>query len=165
MPDQPPDAVEALDVSLGTRALRRRMAAGQRFYLAFVDDALAGMAAVRDDSHLVHLFVSTRYQGCGMARKLWERLRDDCVRRAGTCVFTLNAVKAAIPVYRRFGFARDHRPRRPRGKVVAVPMIYRVDAALAGQCREPRAQASRTGTRAAGESARTASRPRQAAAR
>lgn len=165
MPDQPPEAVEALEASLGARPIRGRLAAGQRFYLAFVDGVLAGVTTVRGDSHVVHLFVGTRYQGRGISRKLWERLRNDCVHRAGTRAFTLNATKAAVPVYLHLGFVRDRDPRRPRGKVVAVPMIYRVDAALAGQRRGPLAQASRTGTRVAGESARTASKPRQAAAR
>lgn len=165
MPGQPPKAMAALDEWLGTRATRQRMAAGQRFHLAFVDGVLAGVAAVRDDRHVCQLFVGTRHQGRGIARKLWDRLRHDCVRRAGTRVFTLNAAAGAVPVYRHFGFVFDRHARRPRGTMLAVPMIYRVDDASVGQLRGPRAHASRTGTRAAGESASTASRPRHAAAR
>ncbi len=163
MPDQPPAAVIALEESLGARIIRQRMAAGLRFHLAFVDGVLAGVAAVRNNSHIVHLFVGTRYQGRGIARKLWERLRKGCQRRAGTQVFTLNAAAGAVPVYRHFGFVFDRHPSRPRGKVVSVPMIYRGDGVSQRKGRFD--SASRTGTRAAGESVSTASRPRQAASR
>ncbi len=163
MPDQPPEAVEALEQSLSTRAIRQRMEADLRFHLAFAAGALVGVASVRNDSHIVHLFVGTRYQGRGVARKLWDRLRKDCERRAGTHVFTLNAAEGAIPVYQCFGFEVDHDPARLRGKVVAVPMIYR--GAGSAQCKSWPDKASRTDVSAAGESTRTASRPRQAAAR
>jgi len=59
---------------------------------------------MRDDSHLFQLFVSTRLQGRGIARRLWQRTMRDAVRRAGTRHFTLNASVMAVPVYRRFGF-------------------------------------------------------------
>jgi GNAT superfamily N-acetyltransferase len=165
VPTQPPAAVGPMLASMSARVIRARIAAGLRFHLAFVGDVLVGVAAIRDDSHVFHLFVGTRYQGQGIARKLWERLRNDCVRRAGTRVFTLNAAKEAVPVYLRFGFVRDPASRRPRGGVIAVPMIYRVADASFPQRGPLRANASRIGSRVAGESARTASRPRQAAAR
>ena len=127
LPDQPPMAVIALEESLRTSVIREKIATGQRFHLAFVDGALAGVAAVRNDSHVFQLFIGTRYQGQGIARKLWERLRRDCVRRTGTRVFTLNAAPGAVPVYLHMGFEIDHDPARMRGKVIAAPMIYRVD--------------------------------------
>lgn len=163
MPGQPSEAVEALEQSLSARAIRQRIEADLRFHLAFVAGVLVGVASVRNDSHIVHLFVGTRYQGRGIARKLWDRLRNDCERRAGTRVFTLNAADGAIPVYQRFGFEVDRDPARLRGKVVAVPMIYHGADSL--QRKPPSDRASRTDVSAAGESTRTASRPRQAAAR
>lgn len=125
LPEQPPVAVIALEESLRVSVIREKIAAGQRFHLAFVDGVLAGVAAMRNDSHVFQLFVGTRYQGQGIARRLWERLRRDGVRRAGTRDFTLNAAPGAVPVYLHLGFVIDHDPARPRGKVIAVPMIYR----------------------------------------
>lgn len=127
VPAQPAAAVIALEESLRTSVIRRKIELGQRFHLAFVDDVLAGVAAVRDDSHVFQLFVGTRHQGRGIARKLWERLRRDCMRRSGTRVFTLNAAPGAVPVYLHMGFVIDRDPRRPRGNVISAPMIYRVD--------------------------------------
>jgi len=127
VPEQPAVAVMALEEGLRPSVIRQKIRAGQRFHLAFVDDTLAAVAAVRDDSHVFQLFVGTRYQGQGIARKLWDRLRRDCVRRAGTRVFTLNAAPGAVPVYLHMGFVLDHRPARARSKIVSVPMRYRVD--------------------------------------
>lgn len=127
MPDQPRAGIVVLEEALSAPVIRGKIQSGQRFYLAFVNGVLAGVAAVRDNSHVTQLLVGTRYQGRGIARKLWERLRRDCMRRAGTRTFTLNAAHGAIPVYLHLGFVRDDDPRRLPGKVVAMPMIYRVD--------------------------------------
>lgn len=117
----------ALEEGLRTSVIRQKIQTGQRFHLAFVDGALAAVAAVRDDSHVFQLFVGTRYQGQGIARKLWDRLRRDCRSRAGSRVFTLNAAPGAVPVYLHMGFVIDHDPARVRSKIIAVPMIYRAD--------------------------------------
>jgi len=126
VPGQPPEAVALLEEALRARAIRQKIGVGQRFHLAFVGDALAGVAAVRDDSHIFQLFVGTRYQRQGIARSLWQRLRQDCERRAGTRQFTLNAAPGAVPVYLRLGFVVDHDPRRSRSSIIAAPMIFRV---------------------------------------
>src|ERR1700761_33152 len=52
VPDQPAVAVALLEESLGAKVIRQKIEAGQRFHLAFVSDALAGVAAVRNDSHV-----------------------------------------------------------------------------------------------------------------
>lgn len=127
IPEQPAIAVVVLEESASTTVIRQKIGSDQRFHLAFVDGALVGVAAVRNDSHIFQLFVGTRHQGQGIARKLWERVRRDCMRRAGTRVFTLNAAPGAISIYLHMGFVIDHDPARVQGKVIAAPMIYRVD--------------------------------------
>jgi GNAT superfamily N-acetyltransferase len=104
LPGQSHEAGQALLMRLGTRALRERMCAGQRFHLAWQGEVLVGIAAMRDDSHLVQFFVGTRYQGRGIASRLWRRAMADAIRRAGTRRFTLNATRMAVPVYQHLGF-------------------------------------------------------------
>lgn len=104
LPDQPHEAGQALLARLGTRVLRERMREGQRFHLAWLDEVLVGIAGMREDSHLVQFFVGTRYQGRGIASRLWRRAMADAVRRAGTRRFTLNATRVAVPVYEHLGF-------------------------------------------------------------
>lgn len=105
LPEQEPDAGLMLLQRLGTQVLRERMGEGYRYHLAWSGNTLVGLAAMRGDSHLVHFFVGTRWQGRGIARRLWQRAMADAVRRAGTRRFTLNATRMAVPVYLRFGFA------------------------------------------------------------
>lgn len=133
LPGQPAEAAAPLLAGMTAKALLAKMRDGQRFYLAYADGALAGVAAVRNDSHVFQLFVGTRYQGRGVGRQLWERLRRDCVRRAGTRVFTLNAAPGAVSVYLRFGFQRDPSAHAPARKLVTTPMTYREKAPRRGR--------------------------------
>lgn len=133
LPDQPHDAGQALLHRLGTRSLRERMAEGQRFHLAWVGETLVGIAAMREDSHLVQFFVGTRWQGRGIARRLWERAMADARRRAGTRRFTLNATRCAVPVYRHLGFVQTGPEAFSPSGVLTTPMA--LDAAPAARAR------------------------------
>jgi GNAT superfamily N-acetyltransferase len=129
LPEQPEEVAVLLLAGMTAKSIRKKIGAGQRFHLAFVDDALAGVAAIRDDSHVFQLFVGTRYQGRGIARRLWHRVMRDSIRRAGTRFFTLNAAIGAVPVYLSLGFEPNGLAKPLASKVVSVPMIYRVGAA------------------------------------
>ena len=75
-----------------------------RYLLAYSDSKLAGFIAIRDGSHLFHLFVERSHQRQGIARRLWERaLRQLCAPNSdGWC--TVNSSLSAVPVYEAFGF-------------------------------------------------------------
>lgn len=133
LPDQPRKAGQELLMRLTARAIRQKIIEGQRFHQAFLGGVLVGVAAMRDDHHLVHFFVSTRYQGQGIARKLWQRAWRDAVRRAGTCSFTLNATRCAVPVYIRLGFRVDGLERPSPNGVLSTPMNLRMPAKRAKQ--------------------------------
>jgi GNAT superfamily N-acetyltransferase len=126
VPEQPPAVAQALLAGLGTRALREKILDGQRFHLAYLDNVLVGVAAMRDDNHLLHFYVSTRYQGRGIARRLWRHAQQDAVRRAGTRRFTLNATRRAVPVYLRLGFRAQGLERPSPSGVMATPMTLRL---------------------------------------
>ncbi|HKT29276.1 GNAT family N-acetyltransferase [Dyella sp.] len=126
LPDQPRKIGHELLSRLSARMLRQRILEGQRFYLAYLDEALVGVAAMRDDSHLLHFYVSTRYQGRGIARQLWQCVLQDAIRRAGTHRFTLNATRCAVPVYVRLGFCVDGPERPSPNGVMTTPMSLRL---------------------------------------
>lgn len=128
VPDQPRMAGRALLRRLSARAIRARMEEGQRFHLAYLGEALVGVAAMRNDEHLVHFFVGTRQQGRGIGRKLWMRAMQDAVRRANTRRFTLNASRCAVPVYRRMGFSPTGAERLSPAGVLATPMALTLRA-------------------------------------
>lgn len=128
LPDQSRRIGRELLSRLSAKALRQKIIEGQRFHLAYWGDVLVGVAAMRGDSHLIHFYVSTRYQGRGIARRLWERSSQDAIRRAGTRRFTLNATRCALPVYARLGFRADGPERPSPAGVITTPMTLRLPA-------------------------------------
>jgi ribosomal protein S18 acetylase RimI-like enzyme len=85
-------------------ALRRFIGAGTHVYhVADADGGIAGFIAMRDKSHIFHLFVAKAYQGQGLARRLWDVARE-ASGHVGT--FTVNSSNHALGVYAKFGFVR-----------------------------------------------------------
>lgn len=75
-------------------------------YVYVCDEAIVGYAAIKDSSHLYHLFVASEYQGRGIARRLWQHVSNESQARQ----FTVRSSLYAVPVYECFGF-------RPSGPV------------------------------------------------
>lgn len=79
-------------------------AANFRYWIGTVDGVLAGLVAVRDNTHLFHLFVAPAFQRRGLSAQLWRHARDDALANGDVAAFTVNASLYAAPIYRRFGF-------------------------------------------------------------
>lgn len=77
---------------------------GYRYILGYIGGTLVGAAAMRDNSHLYHLFVSARFQRRGIAKALWTQLRDTATAAGNPGAFTVNSSINAIAVYSRLGF-------------------------------------------------------------
>ena len=75
-----------------------------RYLLAYSDSHLAGFIAIRDGSHLFHLFVERSHQRQGIARRLWERALEELFVFRGDAGITVNSSLSAVPVYEAFGF-------------------------------------------------------------
>jgi len=74
------------------------------YIVAYSVSQLAGFIAIRDGSHLFHLFVDRARQRQGIARQLWQRaLEELCAPNSDGC-FTVNSSLSAVPVYQAFGF-------------------------------------------------------------
>lgn len=86
--------------------VRGFLAQGHVYHVALIDGELAGVVAVRDNSHLVRLFVATKRQRLGVARRLWQVARAEAIARGGDGAFTVNSSNHAVAVYESFGFVR-----------------------------------------------------------
>jgi GNAT superfamily N-acetyltransferase len=74
-------------------------------YLIGEDDGVfCGAAAVRNRSHLQHLYIVPAYQRRGLGKYLWETARDQAIAAGNAGQFTVNAVLSAIPFYQRMDF-------------------------------------------------------------
>jgi GNAT superfamily N-acetyltransferase len=71
------------------------------FLIAERDGEMLGFIALRDSSHILHLFVRREHQRQGVARRLWESAKS--VVPAPQC-FTVNSSLRAVAVYSAFGF-------------------------------------------------------------
>lgn len=97
--------------SIGADAQRERLQSSRfRWRLAEQGGQLAALAALRDGSHMFHLFVAPAHQRQGLARRLWHDLREAALADGRPERFTVNASLNAQPVYARFGF-------QPQGEV------------------------------------------------
>ena len=92
------------------------------YFKAVENGALAGVIAVRDGSHLYHLFVDESFQRQGLSRQLWDHARV-AVSDANPGYFTVNSTPYAQPVYECFGFVATG-PRVETKGIAFVPMRW-----------------------------------------
>ena len=91
--------------SVSVQAERKYLASERyRYLLAYSGSQLAGFIAIRDGSHLFHLFVERSHQRRGIARRLWERALEELCVPGSDGGFTVNSSLSAVPVYQAFGF-------------------------------------------------------------
>jgi GNAT superfamily N-acetyltransferase len=74
------------------------------YFVCCVGRELAGVVAVREKSHLFHLFVLPKYQKSGISRLLWQHLLANVFEPNGIALITVNSTPYAVPVYEKFGF-------------------------------------------------------------
>jgi GNAT superfamily N-acetyltransferase len=99
------DGAEPFLASVSESAIQGYISASNfEYLLAKKEDQLAGVIALRDNSHLFHLFVAQPFQGQGLGSKLWQVVKGKAVRQGNPGKFTVNSSLNARPVYERFGF-------------------------------------------------------------
>ncbi|CAM3032475.1 GNAT family N-acetyltransferase [Vibrio neptunius] len=86
------------------------------------NDEVIGVAGIRDNSHLYHLFVNDRFQGHGLSRQLWEVVKENALNNGNKGIFTVNSAINAESVYLRFGFKRTEGIRNRQG-MIDIPMM------------------------------------------
>jgi GNAT superfamily N-acetyltransferase len=90
--------------------LRRNIASGFVYHAALCEGELAGFIGMRERSHVYHLFVDTRRQRQGIARRLWETAQAQALRPGQPggvpAHFTVNASNYAVAFYTALGFER-----------------------------------------------------------
>ncbi len=112
--------------SITEQAIRSYILADNFSYLvAEAGNELAGVVAMRDNSHLYHLFVAPAFQGQGLGRRLWVTVREAAVAAGEAGHFTVNSSLNAVPVYGRFGFTPSG-PKVETHGIAFLPM--RLDA-------------------------------------
>ena len=91
------------------------------YFVAEHESEVVGFIAMRDRTHLFHLFVAAEHQGQGIAGSLWRQAREHALRAGGSNVFTVNSSLNAVVVYERFGFVPSGAQVQAHG-IVFLPM-------------------------------------------
>ncbi|AXF86535.1 hypothetical protein DTO96_102290 [Ephemeroptericola cinctiostellae] len=99
------------------------------YCVAHVDGVLAGAAAMKDNAHLYHLFVSPAFQKKGIARQLWQHMQQTATQQGNQGVFTVNSTPYAQSMYEHFGFCATA-PRVQMKGIAFIPMSLNLHALI-----------------------------------
>jgi GNAT superfamily N-acetyltransferase len=102
------EGAEPFLASVTTEAVRGYLSADNfSYYVAWSNSKIAGVIALRDSSHLFHLFVAKPFQGKRLASQLWSIVKSEASQAGNPGEFTVNSSLNAMPVYEKFGFVRQ----------------------------------------------------------
>jgi GNAT superfamily N-acetyltransferase len=127
--ESPPEGAATFLRENDEQALRAYLARGHVYHVAVAGGELAGFIAVRELTHLFHLFVATRWQRQGIARLLWETARNSALAAGNPGWFTVNSSNFALPVYAAWGFVRTAPTQSNKGLYYNPMRLELVDAA------------------------------------
>ena len=99
------EGAEPFFAVIGESAIQGYVSASNfEYFVAEEQGQLAGVVALRDNSHLFHLFVAEPFQGQGLGNKLWQLVKARAIQSGNPGNFTINSSLNALPVYEKFGF-------------------------------------------------------------
>ena len=119
----PPQARQALLASMSPDGIAKLMESGCAYHLAEMDHRVVGVVAIKECSHLYHLFVDEAHQRRGIARQLWTTAMQVCLDGGASGEFSVNSSRYAQSVYERLGFI-VRSAAQGRNGVVSIPMIF-----------------------------------------
>lgn len=94
----------------------------------FMRNTLTGVVGTRDCTHICLLYVAAEYQRKGIARALFQTVRQDAVAAEAEYI-TVNASPYGVPAYERLGFAAVG-PEEERDGIRYTPMRYALNTAF-----------------------------------
>jgi GNAT superfamily N-acetyltransferase len=74
------------------------------YCICLIEKELAGVIAIKEKTHVFHLFVSPEHQKKGLARLLWNHALVNVFELNAVNVVTVNSTPFAVEVYKKFGF-------------------------------------------------------------
>jgi ribosomal protein S18 acetylase RimI-like enzyme len=107
--------------SVSPSAIAGYLPENYRCHVAVHRGKIVGVIAVRDNTHLYHLFVENDYQHRGLATRLWDHAKRACEAHGNKGRYTVNASANALGFYERLGFAPTGPPVTKHG-ITFTPM-------------------------------------------
>ncbi len=100
------EGVETFKKVIRVEELENSLQSG-KIYMAgcFEGEKLVGVVSMRDFSHVSLLFVDKAYHGRGIARGLFAKALERCIReKPELCEITVNSSPYAVEAYKKLGF-------------------------------------------------------------
>ncbi|MDR0259793.1 MAG: GNAT family N-acetyltransferase [Comamonas sp.] len=115
---------ESFLLSLAPEGIARNIATpGLDYYVGVAGNQLIGVVAVRQGTHLFHLFVGEPFQRGGVARALWSHVKEIYEWPSASAPTTVNSTPFAQSFYERIGF-REVGARKEMNGIAFVPMQF-----------------------------------------
>jgi len=111
--------------SMTPAAIAKYIRSGYRYHVAEDEDKIVGIVAIRENSHLYHLFVAESHQGRGLAKALWKKAMNEALCLGNPGEFTVSSSLNAQPVYEHLGFVAQSKPITKHG-VSYTPMKLKI---------------------------------------
>ncbi|SFC06617.1 Acetyltransferase (GNAT) domain-containing protein [Pseudoalteromonas denitrificans DSM 6059] len=110
--------------SMSVESIQRYIDTNYQYLVCEDQSKIMAVIAIRDNSHLFHLFVSDTYQGKGLAKRLWLLAANNSITQGNTGYFTVNSALNAQKIYLKLGFTPVSEVRIRKG-IKDIPMeIY-----------------------------------------
>ncbi len=97
------------------------------YFVAHQDAELVGIVAIRDHTHLYHLFVAERCHRQGLGTQLWQHGKQVALQAGNTGCFTVNSTVYAVQSYESLGF-KTTGLKTERDGIAFVPMRLDIGA-------------------------------------
>lgn len=97
-------------------------ASNYKYYVGLQGEEMVGTVAIRDSSHLFHLFVVESLHGQGKGSLLWQYAKTAAMNAGNAGRFTVNSTVFGVSVYESFGF-RAVGPKTESMGIAFVPMV------------------------------------------
>ena len=122
-----PEGVREFHAYAAPEAIQERAGANHFVALAESDSMLAGVAEVRDNSHLAMFFIAEGFQRIGLGRELLSRVVATCLMSKPELEsMTVHASPNSIGAYERLGFVATG-PEETVNGIRLTPMVLHLE--------------------------------------
>lgn len=98
------DGLSFFLTAVKSTSIKEYMEQGFAYWVAEIDSEVVGVVAIKDVSHIFHLFVDKAHHKKGIAKQLWQEVLKYSLANDSNGIFTLNSTSYALPVYQNWGF-------------------------------------------------------------
>ena len=123
-PDYSTEGIEEFRKFISYNSIIEKFDRGELYFEGCIDnDDLTGVIATREVNHICMLFVKKEYHRQGIARNLFQTVKEICKRQGNISRITVNSSPYAVEVYHRLGFVDMDKEQTVNG-IRFTPMAY-----------------------------------------